>query len=193
MEEPIVNQAESVAPASVPNKEKKQKLSHAERQKLAAEAAHARWGKPGAKKRAKTAKAHLREASLPASTRRASIAERRSSKVFGIALTAAEKSYAKSLEELAYHENMVAILKARIPSLERTIAALQNQQNPTAFAPQSSPSPWAVPSQPGFAPIPQPHPHVTRAQGGAVGVNLADETDEDAFLKDSAVAEGNWH
>jgi hypothetical protein len=157
-------------------------MSAEEKRALGRKAANARWGKAGNRKK-KTAKPAKQKA-----TRNTSALQ---PKVFGIALTAAEKSYAKSLEDLAYHENMVAILRARIPSLERTISALQNQQNPTSF-PQTNvygSIPHTMPS----TDISTRHPDVSRAQGAAVGgIDLTDETDEDKFLRESGLPGGEW-
>lgn len=158
-------------------------MSTEEKRTLGIKAAKARWGKAGIRKK-KTSK--------PSRQTKERTTSMLQPKVFGIALTAAEKSYAKSLEELAYHENMVAVLRARIPSLERTISALQNQQNPTPFPPTDLN---------GFIPRPMPstdistrHPDVSRAQGAAVGgVDLTDETDEDKFLRESGLPGGEWH
>jgi hypothetical protein len=154
-------------------------MSTEEKRALGRKAANARWGKAGIRKQKKSARKKTERSTLQP-------------KVFGIALTAAEKSYAKSLEDLAYHENMVAILRARIPSLERTISALQNQQNPTSF-PQTDiygSSPHTMPS----TDISTRHPDVSRAQGAAVGgIDLTDETDEDKFLRESGLPGGEWH
>lgn len=156
-------------------------MSKEEKRALGLKAAKARWGNAGSRKQKKTVR-HKAE-------RSASVLQ---PKVFGIALVAAEKSYAKSLEELAYHENMVAILRARIPSLERTISALQNQQNPTSFTPTDiyGSIPHTMPS----TDISTRHPDVSRAQGAAVGgIDLTDETDEDKFLRESGLPGGEWH
>jgi len=157
-------------------------MSAEERRALGRKAANARWGKAGSRKK-KTTK--------PARQKTARNTSALQPKVFGIALTAAEKSYAKSLEELAYHENMVAILSARIPALERTIGALQNQQNSTSL-PQADiygSIPHAMPS----TDISTRHPDVSRAQGAAVGgIDLTDETDEDRFLRESGLPGGEW-
>jgi len=76
--------------------------------------------------------------------------------------------------------------------LERTIGALQNQQNPTSL-PQTDiygSIPHAMPS----ADISTRHPDVSRAQGAAVGgIDLTDETDEDRFLRESGLPGGEWH
>jgi len=119
-------------------------------------------------------------------------------RVFGNALAAAEKAYGESIEELSYHENMTALLRARIPSLVQTIRALKNTQVPAALdlalAPAAVLGPVSSVDGMPDMPSPAPHPRVSRAQGGAIGVDLASTSDdEDQFLRDSVVAGGEWH
>ncbi len=119
-------------------------------------------------------------------------------RVFGDALAAAEKAYGESIEELSYHENMTALLRARIPTLVQTIRALKNTQAPAALdlslAPAAALGPVSLVDGMPDMPSPAPHPRVSRAQGGAVAVDLANENeDEDQFLRNSVVAAGEWH
>jgi hypothetical protein len=112
-----------------------------------------------------------------------------------------------------------AVLSAEIPSLQRLIVALRNplgvlsEYPGTALAPLTleqivgdQPLPYQNPPrrEAQYAPpvipvIPIPaalHPATTagRAGGGAIGEVLPDETeDEDQFLRESAVAGGEWH
>ena len=154
-------------------------MSTEEKRELGRKAAKARWKKAGSRKQKNPPRYKAEQSTLQP-------------KVFGIALIAAEKSYAKSLEELAYHENMVAILRARIPSLERTISALQNQQNPTSYTPTDIYG--SIPHTMPPTDISTRHPDVSRAQGAAVGgIDLTDETDEDKFLRESGLPGGEWH
>jgi len=162
-------------------------LSKADRSKLASSAAKARWA---AKK-----KPSFPAPAPPGRHRKALTAMRAPlPRVFTDALAAAEKAYAQSLEELNYHENMTALLRARIPSLVQTIRALKNTQTPITFD-SSSPDLGPLPTVDGLPaePVPTAHPRVSRAQGAAMGVNLAEPDDEDRFLKDSIVAGGEWH
>jgi hypothetical protein len=157
-------------------------LSSVERKELAGKAASARWGKKGKKKPKKSAPLQP--------------------KVFGIALATAERECAKAIEDLVYHENMVAVLGARIPTLLHTITALKNQRNPlpvtqAQMRPVTSASyaalaPYDVPPQPGLPPVPR----ANRAQGGAMGVVMEGEPEnENQFLEETPATGGGgaWH
>lgn len=140
---------------------------------------------------------------------------RREARVFNIALTAAEKRLAKAIDERARAAATWAVLNAEIPSLQRTIAALRNQQNPDAFVqnyqmplPDGSTGNYTSNANymaqvvsdapmPPTAPPPGVSPRAlaaTRARGGAVDVELEESADdEDKFLNASGMAGGNWH
>ena len=130
-------------------------------------------------------------------------------KVFGVALSAAEKRLAKAIEERAKAANLWAVLNAEIPSLQQTIAALRNQQTAIASLSDNLPNRLEA-NQPDLAaivsdsPLPaviQPNsiqnvihpPRASRARGAAVSANLGDNEDENKFLNDSDVASGEWH
>lgn len=197
-------------------KTRMQELTPAKKTALGRKAAKARWGK---KKNA--GMIPLADASTATATRKAR-PRTRETRVFGIALTAAERRLAKAIEERARAASTWAVLNAEIPSLQRTIAALRNQQSPGTFQQNYDmqlPDGSMMPFQPlagsaGYdltqvmtdAPIPfvrpaaaQPQPVPTRplaasrAGGGAIGVDLANDDEEDKFLNESGVAGGNWH
>ena len=191
-------------PASKGGKARMQSLSPQQKKMLGMKAAKARWGKT---------KKSGKEAGIPlqaiAGTRKTRTKETR---VFSIALTAAEKRLAKAIEERARAASTWAVLNAEIPSLQRTIAALRNQQNPDApqvaypmQLPDGSPVTYALNSGPSAydlntvlsdAPAPALSPRplaASRAGGGAMNINLGDDDEEDKFLNDSNVAGGQWH
>lgn len=211
-----------------------QELTPAKRRDLGRKAAQARWGKNKAEfspapeglsprktgKRRKSGAATPNQA-FPLLKKTRPVKQAR---VFGFALTAAEKRLAHAIEERARAASTWAVLNAEIPSLQRTIAALRNQQNPNipmqnyamplpdgsmlgyqgngtsvgydlTTVVSGAPIPFAPPAQssaPPQAPAPRPLA-ASRAGGGAVGINLADNENEDRFLEDSSVAGGQWH
>lgn len=133
------------SPASRGGKARMQELTPAKRRALGRKAALARWGKQAVAADATTAAKAVRatrrrsncaEALPPFALPRASRKQRKTfskqERVFGIALTAAEKRLATAIEERACAASTWAVLNAEIPSLQRTIAALRNQQNPAA-------------------------------------------------------------
>ena len=156
-----------------------QHISNQRRHDLASKAAKQRW----AGKNKKVAKGSLR--------------------VFSIALNAAEKRLAKAIDERAKAANLWAVLEAEIPSLQRTIAALKNQQNPNeAISANQADLATMISGRSAAASSPaQPHPIATstrplqasRARGAAVDVNFEGAEDENKFLNGSDVAEGEWH
>jgi len=120
--------------------------------------------------------------------RKGGIPERKTPKVYGQALAAANRDYVESTEELTYHEEKIAILKARIPRLVETIRSLGGTINPSA-----PPQPHQYRSQPQESYTP-PNPDiplkpVPMAHGGAIGGVVADQEElpEDYFLRDSVI------
>ena len=124
-------------------------------------------------------------------------------KVFGQALAAAEKQYVSDLQDLAYHEQMVAIIRARIPSTVQTIRALGGIVNPETTAAanhmdtlrQAGSEVMAVPMMPQQqqAAAPINLPPIPRAHGGALGVidePMAPKEDENMFLREGE--QGKW-
>ena len=184
-------------------------MSKAERQLLGRQAAEARWGGQKQAAAAKPKAGSRRSAAKRGGAKARVFAK--ADKVFGVALVAAERRLAKAIEERARAASTWAVLNAEIPSLQRTIAALRNQQNPANAEPSYEqqlpdgsragvPSPAGTPNYDlaavvSDAPVPALHPlRASRAAGGAIGVDLADEgDDEDRFLRDSSVAAGQWH
>jgi hypothetical protein len=72
------------------------------------------------------------------------------SKVYRQALSTAEKEYAETVEELSYHDEMAARLKAKLPRLIQTIRALGGTIDPQAELLQSrqmQPSNYGAPAQ----------------------------------------------
>jgi hypothetical protein len=98
---------------------------------------------------------------------------------------------------------LVAMLNAEIPSLERTISALQSQRDPNSALPSRSEvatsASWAAAMTPSTTFVPQRPLRTSRARGGAVNVDLtptmadATSSDDDKFLVDSEVGGGTWH
>jgi len=179
---------QKVAPAPKP------KLSTEERSKIA-----------------KAAALRRREATAKAAKKAARAAKKKTSqpREFSSALKTAEKRLAKAIMERAEHAAKYAVLSAEIPSLQRLIVALRNPLGAVpdySAAPQISleqivgdqPLQYANPPRvPSALPtVPMQHPVTTqgRAMGGAIGVELQENIeDEDQFLKGSAVAGGEWH
>jgi len=208
---PVLPTEMDASPAVRGGKARMDELTPAKRRALGRKAAQARWGKDknsttGEKTPRKRRNAKLIEHPMP--TRRAT----RETRVFNIALTAAEKRLAKAIEERARAASTWAVLNAEIPSLQRTIAALRNQQNPNAqmqgYEPQlpdgsgyqsnanydltrvvsDAPVPFVAPQQAARTLV------ASRVGGGAVETVLDDAgDDEDKFLNASGMAGGNWH
>jgi len=175
---------EVMTPQSMGGLARKQKLSPEERTAIASKAASARWKKRGEGKHSKLSRRGARTASaappLP-----------RQARVFGVALSAAENRLARAIEERAAAANKLAMLNAEIPSLQRTIVALQSHQNPL---PSVAAAPVDLSGISSWNPLPSPPPPpALRVQGGALNVNLGDEEDEDRFLHESPAAGGEWH
>src|SRR5580698_4273917 len=69
------------------------------------------------------------------------------SKVYGQALAIAEREYAETVEELAYHDEMAARLKAKLPRLVQTIKALGGTIDPQLeMQPQNYPNAAYIPN-----------------------------------------------
>ena len=188
---PVVPDA---SPASRGGKARMQELTPAKRRALGRKAAQARWGKqavtadvPKTKAvRVPRRRSNCAEGNAPFVPLRASRKQRKAltkqEKVFGIALTAAEKRLAMAIEERARAASTWAVLNAEIPSLQRTIAALRNQQNPSApiqgyeiglpdgslasYAPNAAPFEYNLNSVVSDAPVPfvRPAPAPVQAQ-----------------------------
>jgi hypothetical protein len=213
MEKQIVMPAETdLAPLETASPNRKggrarmQSLSSDQKKKLGRKAANARWGKS----RTAAASPLASSASKATNSTRKNRSRSKENRVFGFALTAAEKRLAKAIEERARSASVWAVLNAEIPSLQRTIAALRNQQTGGAPAPgYEMPLPdGTVPGYPASfapanydlarvvsdAPVPAQRPlAASRAGGGAIGINLGDADDENQFLDSSSVASGQWH
>ncbi len=205
MEEAVETQVDYADRGSKGGKARMQGLSTEEKRDLAVSAAQARWGKT---KKASKKKSAGRSASQPrkgkdSPEKRSNARAGRSTtpRVFGIALAAAEKRYADAIQERAYHVGMACALDAEIPGLVQTINALKNTQHPSLQAQSvievSTASPWPAtpPSVLQAAPsVTAAHPRASRAQGGAIsGIDLADETEDDKFLRESDLPGGEWH
>jgi hypothetical protein len=146
----VLDASPVVSSASKGGKARMQELTPAKRRALGRKAAAARWGKQLIAADAATAvnapktkavrvpcrRGNCAEGDAPFVPLRVSRKQRKAftkqERVFGIALTAAEKRLARAIEERARAAATWAVLSAEIPSLQRTIAALQNQQNPSA-------------------------------------------------------------
>lgn len=179
MNQDTKNLAEIISQPAKDATKRVQHITDQQRHDLASKAAKQRW----ANKNKKGAKGPL--------------------KVFSVALNAAEKRLANAIEERARAASLWAVLEAEIPSLQRTIAALKNQQNPngatsanqtdlaTIISDRSIPTP--SPAQPNPTATSTRPLQASRARGAAVDVNLGDTEDENKFLDGSDVAEGEWH
>jgi len=107
------------------------------------------------------------------------------SKVYGQALAIAEKEYAETAEELAYHDEMAARLTAKLPRLLQTIRALggtidpQNQQLPNTaynppYTPPQLPQPYPEYQQPApVMPVVSPV-HTMKSGGAGVAMGVPD-------------------
>ena len=131
---------------------------------------------------------------------------------FGAALVAAEKRLAEALDEQNEYAIQYYKVSQEIPKLERTVAALRNQQSTisvTPSRPQFIPAPdytleQAVSDYPipiianpnGEIPLPLnpsvPRPPRPNGGGGAVDMVLTEPEDEDQFLKNSGLPAGEW-
>ena len=145
VEPTILPTSPNASPASKGGKARMQELTPDKRSALGRKAAQARWKKPVVASGATTATpapaggaprraGRLRKAAYPAARagHKASVRQKREDRIYGIALMAAEKRLASAIEERACAASTWAVRNAEIPSLQRTIAALRNQQNPAA-------------------------------------------------------------
>jgi hypothetical protein len=196
METTSIEESASSSPAVLGGKARMQRLSGAERTALAGIAANARWGKdkrPGKKTAALAALAGSSLPEAPPAPAPESPKRRKKSKplpkAFGSAHNYAEKRLAEAIKERTKAMYLVAELNAEIPSLVQIINALKNTQNAVTLPELPADLSQALPIPPQTA---YP-PRVSRAQGGAIGVDLSDANDdEDRFLKDSIVSGGEW-
>jgi hypothetical protein len=188
-----MDEATQQAPARKPVMTKEQ------RSKIMSEAATRRWAK------AKKAKAKAAKAPAPAAKGKKKPTAPRE---FSSALRTAEKRLAKAILERAEAAAKYAVVSAEIPSLQRIIMALKNPMGvvaeygvPSPYEPLAYQNPPRrdIPAQPQIPVVPVPqelHPANTvtvRGGGGAIGMELEETEDEDRFLKESAVAGGQWH
>lgn len=134
------------------------------------------------------------EPTAPAPPSPAEIGKRRAAKekaipkVYGQALTAAEKEYADLIEELSYHDEKASRIKARLPGVINTVRALGGiveMHPPSAIQSGAGPLPYD-PSSPATVGLPA----VPMAHGGALGV-IEDNpaVNENAFLTEDG---GKW-
>jgi len=185
---------------------RKQKLSPEKRISIAKKAANARWGGNG--KRIKASAASL-------AREKGRSSGRPQSGIFGRALAAAEERLAQAIQERARAASTWAVLNAEIPSLQGTIAALRNQQNPGTQPSYAQTLPdgslpgtvTGVTAGMGYtlaqvvsdAPVPaSATPRglaASRVQGGAIGGTDLRENDEneDVFLTETVTGGGQWH
>jgi hypothetical protein len=223
MDEPIEKPTEVINLAIKAGKARMSNLSSQQRHELATKAAKRRWASSKSDNSASSSQTSpdvevSEAASLPKNPRkprdrRPALRRTSNNRVFSVALNAAEKRLAKAIEERATAANLWAVLNAEIPSLQQTIAALRKQQNPTAFQPSFSSPASASPvtletlvggSAEAVSPVTvsssdSPAASIrtlraSRAQGTAVAVDLQNgDEDEDRFLRESPVANGQWH
>ena len=114
-------------------------------------------------------------------------------KEFSRALAVATKHYEKALEDLTYHQEMVAMLTAKIPGLVQMIRALGGVVSGVAETPNGIAMRGPEINYP---PPDSPLPMVPMARGGSMGVINDAKTaeDENQFLRDaeSVGAGGGW-
>lgn len=181
------------------------KLTPERRKEIASAAAKAKWEKlrkaKEAAEAAPPAEVVTEPAPSPAADPSKRIKQPTVNPAYGKALAAAEKEYEKSIQDLSYHEQMVVMLRARIPTLVQTIRVLGGtvsysqlpamnqggeQMMPVAYTPQPQAQ---MPAQ-----EPINLPPIPRAHGGAMGViddmPQAPKEDENIFLRDGE--KGNW-
>lgn len=173
-------------------------LTKEERSRVASDAAKRRWAKT------------KRAAAKPVGKSKSAKTKKRQSspREFVSALKMAEKRLVKAIQERAEYAAKYAVVSAEIPSLQRLILALKN---PLGAAPEygmplppsleqivgDQPLAYQNPARsPATVPVPQQlHPANTqnRAMGGAVGMELDEDENENKFLDESGVAGGQWH
>jgi hypothetical protein len=186
------------------------------------------FARSGAKARWKDKEVPVEPAPLPTQPAKSPHRKRRVSKpkqsrnekVFEQALASAEQEYVIALKDHAEYSGKLALLNMRIPALQRTIAVLRQQQNPSSVAPYMQPYTPQIPAipqpptmeqimsdvpiQPGYQPPQMPvqpvapglttAPVVKLAGGSAMGVELTGTGDDedDQHLRESGVAGGQW-
>ena len=182
--------ANASAPQAAGGKARMQALSPEEKHAIASKAARARWKKSKAAKKA-TRSANRRWAQLDSLSAMPAI--------FSETLETAEARYTEAMQLRTLYAGKIALLDAQIPSLIQTITALKNSLNPVSPAASVYPPPPVYPvSGAGTRSLSPAHApeiarNLDRVHGGATGENLAEESEDDQFLKDSPVAAGNWH
>ena len=114
-------------------------------------------------------------------------------KEFSRALAVATKHYEKALEDLTYHQEMVAMLTAKIPGLVQMIRALGGVVSGVAETPNGMAMRGPEINYP---PPENPLPVIPVARGGSMGVINDAKTaeDENQFLRDAegVGAGGGW-
>ncbi len=183
------------------------KLTPEERKAIAAEGGKKRWENARKKKEAEAQAESIASgppAIVPAPPAPIQEPPRRVKddpvpKVFGKALAEAEKQLSKHLEEISYHEQLLAMKKARLPFLVQTIKALGGTINPEQVAGQMDPYMTAMIRGEQFVPVPRNQPAsdnnippVPIARGGALGVidDGRGQDDEDRYLKGDELTGG---
>lgn len=185
-----MSKAKKTTDANAEGEKRVSKLTPEERKERARVAAKAMWEK----KRAAKELAAKEQESIAADATKASRKVKAAPvpKEFSKALAAAEKDYAKSLEQLMFHEEMAAMLRARIPFLTQAIRALGGSVGSAAEANGAV----ALRGPEINYPPPENLPVIPVARGGSMGVINDAKTaeDENQFLRDaeSVGAGGGW-
>lgn len=191
------------SPTQEPELKVKSMLSREERRARASAAAKAMWEK---KRKKASGGAPPEESVQAAAIEPATVAQSPSEissngkkieapplpKEFSKALAAAEKQYAKAIQDLAYHEEMAVMLRSRIPFLAQAIRALGGVSTNVAEANGAV----AVRGPEINYPPPENLPVIPVARGGSMGVINDAKTaeDENQFLRDAegVGAGGGW-
>lgn len=194
-----MSKAKNKSAAPSETKKRTSNLTAEERKARASLAAKAMWEKRKAAKQA-AAQEHPTDAKKqevpapppepPAPTRKITVSP--VPKEFSRALAVATKHYEKALEDLTYHQEMVAMLTAKIPGLVQMIRALGGVVSGVAETPNG----MAMRGPEINYPPPENLPVIPVARGGSMGVINDAKTaeDENQFLRDAegVGAGGGW-
>ena len=194
-----MSKAKSKSAATSETKKRASNLTAEERKARASLAAKAMWEKRKAAKQvaAQEQPTDAKEQEVPAPPPEPPAPARKITvppvpKEFSRALAVATKHYEKALEDLTYHQEMVAMLTAKIPGLVQMIRALGGVVSGVAETPNGI----AMRGPEINYPPPENLPVIPVARGGSMGVINDAKTaeDENQFLRDAegVGAGGGW-
>lgn len=194
-----MSKAKNKSAAPSETKKRTSNLTAEERKARASLAAKAMWEKRKAAKQAAAQEqtADAKEQEVPAPPPEPPAPARKITlppvpKEFSRALAVATKHYEKALEDLTYHQEMVAMLTAKIPGLVQMIRALGGVVSGVAETPNGIAMRGPEINYPPLENLPV----IPVARGGSMGVINDAKTaeDENQFLRDaeSVGAGGGW-